>query len=277
MNANKNVDLQVATSTCSHETIPDHLLVLVHGILAGPSDWTYAKRVLKKRLGKKFLIYVSSVNTYLHTLNGVDVGGKRLANEVHQVVQKNKNLKRISFIGHSLGGVFARYAVAVLFKEQVKAGNRNGHRESTVMANAQFCTVAGLEPVNFITLATPHLGVRGKNQFPFLLGVPVLEKIAVPLAPIVAGQTGRQMFLTDGKSNDLPLLLRMASDCEEGKFLSALGSFQLRVAYANVSHDRILFICMARTRVCMYMKLMLEQIRNMLSGCFCPSHDQSSH
>lgn len=24
--------------------------------------------------------------------------------------------------------------------------------------------IAGLEPINFITLASPHLGVRGRNQ-----------------------------------------------------------------------------------------------------------------
>ncbi|CAK9178237.1 unnamed protein product, partial [Ilex paraguariensis] len=36
---------------------PDHLLVLVHGILASPSDWTYVEAELKRRLGRNFLIY----------------------------------------------------------------------------------------------------------------------------------------------------------------------------------------------------------------------------
>jgi hypothetical protein len=56
-------------------------------------------------------------------------------------------------------------------------------------------------------------------QLPFLLGVPVLEKIAAPIAPFVVGQTGKQLFLTDGKPSDPPLLLRMASDCQEGHFM----------------------------------------------------------
>ncbi len=56
-------------------------------------------------------------------------------------------------------------------------------------------------------------------QLPFLLGVPVLEKIAAPIAPFVVGQTGKQLFLTDGKPSDPPLLLRMASDCQEGPFM----------------------------------------------------------
>lgn len=56
-------------------------------------------------------------------------------------------------------------------------------------------------------------------QVPFLFGVSVLEKLAPPLAPILFGQTGRQLFLTDGDLNKPPLLLRMASDCEDGKFM----------------------------------------------------------
>ena len=59
----------------------------------------------------------------------------------------------------------------------------------------------------------------GIHQLPFLLGVPVLEKIAAPIAPFVVGRTGKQLFLTDGKSSDPPLLLRMASDGGEGRFM----------------------------------------------------------
>lgn len=57
------------------------------------------------------------------------------------------------------------------------------------------------------------------SQLPFLLGLPFLEKLALPIAPIVVGLTGSQLFLTDAKPDKPPLLLRMASDCEEGKFM----------------------------------------------------------
>jgi hypothetical protein len=53
----------------------------------------------------------------------------------------------------------------------------------------------------------------------------VLEKLAAPIAPFVVGRTGKQLFLTDGKASDPPLLLRMASDCPEGLFMYAI-SFQ---------------------------------------------------
>ncbi|XP_024627888.1 uncharacterized protein [Medicago truncatula] len=224
---------------------PDHLLVLVHGILASTADWTYAEAELKKRLGKNFLIYVSSSNAYTKTFTGIDGAGKRLADEVLQVVKKTESLKRISFLAHSLGGLFARYAIAVLYSHDTYNKDQLGDLAHSMAGNSQSTSftkggmIAGLEPINFITLASPHLGVRGKRQLPFLLGVPILEKLAAPMAPLFVGRTGSQLFLTDGKPNRPPLLLRMASDCEDRKFLSALGAFKCRIVYANVSYDHM--------------------------------------
>lgn len=219
---------------------PDHLLVLVHGILASPSDWTYVEAELKRRLGRNFLIYASSCNTYTKTFTGIDGAGNRLADEVMHIVRKTESLRKISFLAHSLGGLFSRYAVAVLYSPNASSRDQSDDAEvSTVGNSLTRGTIAGLEPINFITLATPHLGVRGKKQLPFLLGVPFLEKLAAPMAPIFVGQTGSQLFLTDGKPNKPPLLLRMASDCEDGKFISALAAFRCRVLYANVSYDHM--------------------------------------
>ncbi|XP_057746098.1 uncharacterized protein LOC130965348 isoform X1 [Arachis stenosperma] len=224
---------------------PEHLLVLVHGILASTSDWTYAESELKRRLGTNFLIYVSSSNTYTKTFSGINGAGKRLAEEVKEVVKNTKSLKRISFLAHSLGGLFARYAIAVLYSPDAYNRDQSGDQANSIKEKPQNIsffkggTIAGLEPISFITLATPHLGVRGKKQLPFLLGVPILEKLAAPIAPFFVGRTGSQLFLTDGKANKPPLLLRMATDCEEGKFLSALGEFRCRIVYANVSYDHM--------------------------------------
>ncbi|XP_010549399.1 PREDICTED: putative lipase YOR059C isoform X2 [Tarenaya hassleriana] len=217
---------------------PEHLLVLVHGILASPSDWIYVEAELKRRLGRKFLIYASSSNTFTKTFGGIDGAGKRLAEEVMQVVQKSKGLKKVSFLAHSLGGLFARYAVAVLHSPAIP---QPGDDCSSDSGNSQPLRgrIAGLEPINFITLATPHLGVRGRKQLPFLFGVPILEKLAAPIAPVFVGRTGSQLFLTDGKPDKPPLLLRMASDGEDLKFVYALGSFRCRIVYANVSYDHM--------------------------------------
>ncbi|KAL0321289.1 UNVERIFIED_CONTAM: putative lipase ROG1 [Sesamum radiatum] len=227
------------------EDKPDHLLVLVHGILASPSDWTYFEAELKRRLGKKFLIYASSCNTYTKTFTGIDGAGKRLADEVMQVVKKTESLKKISFLAHSLGGLFARYAVAVLYTPNVSsfqsddlAGSPATKFKTLYSSNKGL--IAGLEAINFITLATPHLGVRGNRQLIFFKWFSFhsfwvclsLEKLAAPLAPIFTGRTGSQLFLTDGKPNKPPLLLRMASDCEMENLylhlaLSDVGFFML--------------------------------------------------
>ncbi|KAK6150004.1 hypothetical protein DH2020_017529 [Rehmannia glutinosa] len=226
------------------EVKPDHLLVLVHGIMGSPSDWKYFEAELKKRLGKGFLIYASSCNMYTKTFTGIDGAGTRLADEVMQVVKKTESLKKISFLAHSLGGLIARYAVAVLYTPNVSSDRLDDIAASTPTNSLNPCSsnnglIAGLEAINFITLATPHLGVRGNKQLPFLFGVPFLEKLAAPVAPIFTGRTGSQLFLTDGKPDKPPLLLRMASDCEEGNFISALGTFRCRFLYANVSYDHM--------------------------------------
>ncbi|CAN1355781.1 Lipid droplet phospholipase 1, partial [Linum perenne] len=212
-----------------------------------PGDWTYVQAELKKRLGKNYLLYASSSNTYTKTFGGIDGAGKRLAEEliplalnaqVTQVVSKTQSLKRISFLAHSLGGLFARYTIAVLYSENDK-GTSKLNDDTETGSSKSGGRIAGLEPVNFVTLATPHLGVRGRNQLPLLLGIPFLEKLVPPIAHIFVGYTGKQLFLTDGQPNKPPLLLRMTSDCEEGKFISALGAFRCRTVYANVSYDHM--------------------------------------
>ncbi|URE49482.1 Putative serine esterase (DUF676) [Musa troglodytarum] len=202
---------------------PDHLLVLVHGIGASPSDWTYSKAVLKKRLGSNFLIYASSCNSYIKTLDGIDRAGRRLADEVLSVIHKTGSLKKISFTAHSLGGLIARYTIAVLYssdtlQKDLNDGYKTGNPEN-LECSSKLGSIGGLEPINFITLGTPHLGFIGKKQFPLLLGSPILEKLVPPVAAIFVGRTGRQLFLTDDEPNNPPLLLRMASDSEDLKFI----------------------------------------------------------
>ncbi|KMZ75074.1 putative Lipase/serine esterase [Zostera marina] len=209
-------DTEPAIKIDGHD--PQNLLVLVHGINGSTADWTYAEAELRKQLGTDYLIYVSSSNTYKRTFDGIDEAGKRLADEVVRLVNQSSGLKNISFLAHSLGGLFARYAIASLYSSSM---------------------IAGLVPIHFITLATPHLGVRGNKQLPLLFGLRILENLAPSVAPYLVGRTGYQLFLTDGKLNEPPLLLRMSSDCDDLKFISSLASFQTRTLYANMSYDHM--------------------------------------
>lgn len=86
------------------------------------------------------------------------------------VVARHSNLEKISFVGHSLGGLVARYAIAVLYQQDLtrKCVDENieseGKEVNKSSVEEKTRTIAGLEPVNFITSATPHLGSRGHKQ-----------------------------------------------------------------------------------------------------------------
>ncbi|KAL6555824.1 hypothetical protein OROHE_007098 [Orobanche hederae] len=132
--------------------------------------------------------------------------GERLAEEVIDVIKHWRGVRKISFVAHSLGGLVAR---------------------------------GGLEPMNFITFATPHLGSRGHKQLPLLCGLPLLEKSAPQTAHWIAGRSGKHLFLTDSDGGKSPLLLRMVNDSDDLHFMSALRSFKRRVAYANANYDHV--------------------------------------
>lgn len=75
----------------------------------------------------------------LQTYEGIDTCGDRLVEEVEALVAQNPTLRYISLLGHSMGGLLVRYAAGHLYEP------RTG-------------LMAGLRPVHFISMATPHLG-----------------------------------------------------------------------------------------------------------------------
>lgn len=78
------------------------------------------------------------------------------------MIKRKPGLKKISFVAHSVGGVVARYAIGKLYRpprmENVKKFSADASEEGSKG------TIAGLEPINFITVASPHLGSRGNKQ-----------------------------------------------------------------------------------------------------------------
>lgn len=76
------------------------------------------------------------------------------------MIKQKPNLRKISFVAHSVGGLVARYAIGRLYRPP---------REKTEEMSAESfeeekATIGGLVPMNFITVATPHLGSRGHKQ-----------------------------------------------------------------------------------------------------------------
>ncbi|PIN01367.1 hypothetical protein CDL12_26123 [Handroanthus impetiginosus] len=218
----------------------DHLVVMVHGILGSSSDWKFGAEQFVKMHPDKVFVHCSERNMAKLTLDGVDVMGDRLAEEVLEVIKRKPSLRKISFVAHSVGGLVARYAIGKLY--------RPPNKESGEELSASVCkeeskgTMADLEPMNFITVATPHLGSKGNKQVPFLFGVTALERAAGHVIHWIFRRTGQHLFLTDDDEGKPPLLRRMVEDTGEYPFmyaLSALRSFQRRVAYSNVNYDHI--------------------------------------
>ncbi|XP_047264420.1 lipid droplet phospholipase 1 isoform X3 [Capsicum annuum] len=170
------------------------------------------------------------------TLDGVDIMGERLAEEVLDLTKRKPGLKKISFVAHSVGGVVARYAIGKLYRPP-RAENVEKFSDDTSEEWLKG-TIAGLEPINFITVASPHLGSRGNKQVPFLFGVTAFEKAAGLCVHWIFKRTGRHLFLNEDEGKP-PLLRRMVEDDVELRFMSALGSFKRRVAYSNVGYDHI--------------------------------------
>lgn len=83
--------------------------------------------------------------------------------QVISVINRWPGLQKISFVAHSLGGLVARYAVGRLFElSSVEANDSSEHHKDCYEAK-----IGGLEPINFITFATPHLGSIGHKQVQF--------------------------------------------------------------------------------------------------------------
>ncbi|KZV41070.1 hypothetical protein F511_14046 [Dorcoceras hygrometricum] len=214
----------------------DHLVVMVHGIVGRASDWKFGAEQLVKAFPDKVFVHCSEKNMASLTLDGVDVMGERLAEEVLEVVKRKSDLRKISFIAHSVGGLVARYAIGILYRPRGSDAEELSVDEQKENLKG---TIADLEPVNFITVATPHLGSRGNKQVPFLFGVTALEKVAGLVIHLIFRRTGRHLFLTDYDEGKPPLLRRMVEDNEDYPFMSALQSFQRRVAYSNAGYDHI--------------------------------------
>ncbi|BBG92886.1 alpha/beta-Hydrolases superfamily protein [Prunus dulcis] len=212
-------------------------------------DWRYAAEQFVNKLPDKVIVHRSECNSSMMTFDGVDMMGERLAEEVLAVVRNRSEVRKISFVAHSLGGLVARYAIGRLYercpKSEPSGHNGNclieGHTNNLTQSldKPHHGTIAGLEPMNFITFATPHLGSRGNKQLPFLCGLPFLERRASQTAHFIVGRSGKHLFLTDDDDGRPPLLLRMVNDSDDLKFISALRAFKRRVAYANANYDHM--------------------------------------
>ncbi|CEP64062.1 lipase ROG1 family protein LALA0_S10e01398g [Lachancea lanzarotensis] len=202
---------------------PIHLVVLIHGLWGNRSHFDYIRTALeaefKARQAQKsgarneeLVVYTTHLSEGYKTYDGIDVCGVRVAGEVETQIRELGTVTQFSVCGYSLGGLIARYALGVLYKNQVFKKQ-------------------DIELVNFTTFCTPHVGV-------YAPGNNIAVKLFNAIVPLVLGNTGKQMFLKDkGRfTNGTPLILLMS--LENSVFYKALQEFKNTALYANVINDK---------------------------------------
>ncbi|VEV56333.1 serine esterase, putative [Plasmodium vinckei vinckei] len=121
-----------------------HYFIFQHGLTA--SVWDF-QNIINPLLRKYPPIYIYVAYSYQgHTFEGVDVGTERICSELTYLFRTiNNDDINISMIGHSLGGVLNRYNLVNLYRNKI-------------LKKKKF--------INFITFASPHIGVH--ENIPFI-------------------------------------------------------------------------------------------------------------
>ncbi|KLJ11940.1 hypothetical protein EMPG_12905 [Blastomyces silverae] len=189
----------------------DHLCVLVHGLHGNPSHLDYIAGALRDKHADKLYILAVKRNTGSLTYDGIERGGERVAHEIEEALEtlydQDYDIQKLSIVGYSLGGLVARYAIGLLYAK--------GYFDK-------------IQPVNFTTFATPHVGVRSparKNHFWNVLGARTISA------------SGRQLFMIDSfRDTGKPLLSVLATP--GSIFMRGLAKFKHRSLYANIVNDK---------------------------------------
>ncbi|KYF42014.1 serine esterase (DUF676) protein [Toxoplasma gondii ARI] len=157
-----------------------HLFVLVHGFQGSSHDM----RLLRNNIAVFFpaAAFLCSSANQDHTEGDIETMGKRLADEVHAHIQESfplEGLARLSFIGHSLGGVIIRAALPHLIRPY------------------------GSRFFLYLSLSSPHFGfVKSKSRL-VSLGVWLLKKWRKSLCL-------QQLTLSDAKDYSSAFLYRLS-------------------------------------------------------------------
>ncbi|KAF9500073.1 DUF676-domain-containing protein [Pleurotus eryngii] len=193
-----------------------HLLVLIHGMWGNPSHLAELMRVAQEKKDPNdegVILHVISAETNRDgsTYDGIDWGGERVAEEITAEIARleaeSKKVTHFSITGYSLGGLLSRYVIGIL--------HHRGFFEH-------------IQPVNFNTIATPHIGIPRYPSF--------LSSVVAKLGSKLLSRTGEQFYCVDQWSTNGRPLLDVMADPEQ-IFYKALSKFQHLRIYANAAND----------------------------------------
>lgn len=194
--------------------VEHHLVMLVHGLWGSASNLDRMDAVLTNIMEKEDSVelhtFLPTSFSQFKTYDGIEHIGNyvisSLFKELERLDSTGVSIDKISFIGYSLGGLISRYVIGELygvgFFDKIK-------------------------PVFLTTFATPHLGTR------FFTTYGCYAHVMNFLGSNFLGQSGRDMFIKDGKQG---MLYKLAD--KNGKYFKALQQFERLITYANIRYDR---------------------------------------
>jgi hypothetical protein len=174
--------------------------------------WYIESALRDKYSADRLHILVPKGNAGNFTYDGIELGAERVTQEIESFLEQElegKQVKKLSVVGYSLGGLVARYAIGLLYSRG---------------------WFSKIEPINFTTFATPHLGVRTP-------GVGVGSRFFNALGSRTLSTSGRQLFTIDTFRDTKRPILSILAD-PSSIFIQALSRFKNRVLYANIINDR---------------------------------------
>ncbi|KAJ3325880.1 hypothetical protein HDV06_002265 [Boothiomyces sp. JEL0866] len=183
-----------------------HLVLLIHGVNGYASDMDYIAEKIHKIAPKDTIIQAPLCNQKL-SHDGILVCAQRYLKWIKWFIDKYENINEISMLGHSLGGLYGRCLVGLLYKENIIPDR--------------------LKPRNFIALSTPHLPPAHQD---WLFG----KSLRNWGLKMLIGKSGIDLAMED--DHDKPILLQMS----EEPFTKPLSMFNKLILYANIRHDPVI-------------------------------------
>eukprot|EP00745_Piridium_sociabile_P029751 TRINITY_DN49144_c0_g1_i1.p1 TRINITY_DN49144_c0_g1~~TRINITY_DN49144_c0_g1_i1.p1 ORF type:complete len:600 (-),score=41.66 TRINITY_DN49144_c0_g1_i1:206-2005(-) len=234
---------------------PKHLVFMSHGWTGVPSNMDVLLEEIQNHIRETnpsacVLFHKAHANwgafrSFFTTSDGVDIGGQRIVEEIREIIANNPSLEELTFVAHSLGGLYCRYAAGILSQEgrPVKLSRMSAKPQKMPIEKNETELIAGLKPINYVSLGSPHVGIRG--NFPSIIEKvgallflsPQRESRAVGsirrffrIDPNY-GRTFQQLTLRDNAE----MMLRLSEP--DGPFLNGLSKFHQRHLYANAVRD----------------------------------------
>lgn len=174
-----------------------HLVILQNGLNGFHLMMSPVRSFLTKNLSADHHIIISPVNNWCKTHDGIENGGYRLYQFIKKLLKQHK-YGTLSFIGHSLGGLYIRYCIGLL------------HSDNT------FDT---LTPHVFSTVVTPHIGIVNNS--------PLIKW----LSNLIIGQTGQDLLIKDKSS-----IISIMSE-NQSSYVLGLSKFKHKIIYGNLKSD----------------------------------------